>query len=548
MRTTAPAAVVAIIVVAHLADVAVAQAPEAPSVAVLVDRALQGESRYQREGARWRVRMGEARPGAAVIRIDAQAYGERFRQTLSLVDRDKETVLYAIIAEPNSWYVQYTPPKFNRFRPFEAPLPLGTSYALATSAMPTFATDAAMLSGATIRMDGADTCIARLPGDARAAKTLEVLKRELAKADLSAEDALRRRTAELKMQQLQDAANGIEIRIDARSGLIMSGPRCPGMVVDRFEWMGPDPASQVQLPDLVSSDQRGAWDPERSFDWIAFCHDPSYTPDSGIPLGIDGYLLNRRNGAVLRLPFDGAWSTAGSFSVDHDRVYVCGETALRGPNRVFEIDLNSLRQRSLGDELPLDAKPISPRCSPDGAKLAVTCMSADASRTNLAELLQCRVALIDVSTGALRWLANSEQFRVCDWFPDSQSLLGAKINTFGEASAEPTLFRLYLDGRREKLFASNDGVVLRHSARLLYQDAATDCWMISDFDGRNAVQLGDGLKELSQAAPAANEQLAVFIRRGKGLIPKPFMVNLITGRVSDMQGVTNGAWLFPVWR
>ncbi len=248
-------------------------------------------------------------------------------------------------------------------------------------------------------------------------------------------------------------------------------------------------------------------------------------------------LMDVETGRFRRVPFEGVALLPGSFSPDRRKVYGTGPTG-DGLLGLFEIDLSTGENRRLGAKLQQQGVLMFPTASPDGKTVAVLHMASTE------QILESRVALVDVATGDARYLTGPGLRTHLAWLPDGRSLLVLEQDgPLTKEVAVTWIARMDLEGTSTRLRRGRMPVPLGES--ILYLDGET--WWTCGLDGKNEKAFGDGRRGYVFPCPAPDGKRLLMLRRRAVDGPEPLIIDLATGRERVLPRA-DGLWGQPAWR
>jgi hypothetical protein len=345
---------------------------------------------------------------------------------------------------------------------------------------------------------------------------------------------------EMKRQLSDLLARGQQVKIDLRTGLLVQA----GIVGKRlslrdFKW--------IKDVDVVNFDVHGrTWedrtDPIKAdspADLIMIRHSAIWRP-ARPPGDSETRLLNIRTGETRRVAYQGMDSMPIAFGKDRRRVYVGGAVAEDAAFGLFEIDLETLKQRRLG--LPLLGKGVVMfgAISPDGETIAVT---HGATGENI---LQQQVVLVNLATGNARPIGEPIDCAHSSWLPDGSGLvMVSRKDVAPDKPPEGTIARMDLKGRLTLLKKGNNPVSLTPRAEILFE-GKDSAWMTCDLNGASDRLVLDRLSNFNFPAPSPEGDRLLMMKFGGPDGPRPNIVNLKNKEITPVD-VPLGFWGFPIW-
>jgi hypothetical protein len=455
----------------------------------------------------------------AVVEVHIARHGERRSVVVKVGAED----LGRLIVRDGLWHVVEAGAG-RKHRPYEAAFVLPSWYLFMDAAEPVFLEDPEELRGLPFdgAAEGVGTWRQPLPEPSRR----QIL---LAMGSSKNPDLLR--------QGRELLEKGVAFRVRLRDGLKVEvqNPRLRTSIRDFTLHEKPDPRA-FDLPAVAWTDVSD--DPTRGKleNLVLLAHSAAW--QKGQKAGdMNLGLMDVETGRFRRVPFRGAALMPGGFSPDRRKVYGSGPTG-DGLLGLFEIDLSTGENRRLGGNLAAQGVILSPAASPDGKTVAALHM---ASAENI---LESRVALVEVATGEARYLTESGLRTHLSWLPDGKSLL--LLEQDGPLTKEVAvtwIARMDLEGRSTRLRRGRMPVPIGES--ILYEDGGT--WWTCDREGRNEKAFGDGRRHHILPCPSPDGQRVLMLRRRANDGPEPVVIDVATGRERPVP-ITPGLWGQPAWR
>lgn len=541
IRTRLLATSVALLVIGSTPPAQGQATPTAPDPDKLAQAGHEWIRRFETQSASWTATM-ESPTGIRFI-VDVEKAPTMRRIVLSAEARQR-TEFARIIERDGAWYVEQMGRPRKKYRPYETPFDVISSYFYLTRADLRFVvrSDATAL-GPYVGTDGGIATY-RTP-------LSEPVRRQLEGMLADRQQAARRNPGKAAAPELVRVLDlmkglierGIETRIDVMSGLILQyGTAQRRTRITDLRWN-----ISIDPRDFAVDGQR--WedhtdDPTAGDrgDLLMIGHSPMWRP--GVEShNTEGVLFDLKTGRSRRIPFRGAQVIPGCFLADRTRVAVSGvdptDEAMLG---LYEIDLKTGANRKLGGKLLAAGIALFPVLSPDGKTLAVVHKGPDERQ------LDSRLCLVDVKSGEARPLGTPHDMAFPSWLPDGSGLvLLIRVPEFARNHLVDTIVRMDLDGKITTLREGSMPVVLGDGRRILFRNSRSNDWRTCDLEGHDEKPYADGLKGYAFPAPAPDGKriLMMHFQEGSGPVPKILPIDASRGKPASS---TAGLWALPSWR
>jgi hypothetical protein len=483
----------------------VARAEDAPDVAALVKAGAETTAKLATTGARWKTTLTLGPGGASFVIDEVLANGMR-RRELSLGTGNQKQTLLTIIERDGLWYYDEGGELRTKSRPFEAPATLPAVYIPLVQGE-LFAVSKNLLAGATWEStkDGIASFRTKVPAEMRA--RLENAAGELEKRGLP--DA----------KKVRDfLEKGFVTRVDTAKGLMVEQRTATRILtLSKFEWLDKVDEERFAVP--------GEWqdltgDPGDRGELVMLGHCGAWRP-GGPKVDLDGRLLDMKSGVLRRIPFQGIAVIPVCFLPGRRKVVVSGATE-RGSFSLFEVDLETGKNRHLGGAKLASGMTMGGAVSPDGKLLATVNLPMLGQGT---KILEGHVALVDLATGEARFLGEPLDTAFPSWLPDGKGLVIVKRDSSGNMNEPPrsTICRMDLEGKLVALREGSSPIVIE-GKRILFQD--DQLWKTCDLEGKDEQLFAGGLKGHGFPAPAPDGKRILFMRFAQGKGPAPTIYEL----------------------
>ncbi|MGE0713452.1 MAG: TolB family protein [Planctomycetota bacterium] len=539
---------------AHAQETAPPQPTPEQRGAALRAGAARTRADLARRTARWSV-IFRTRQGAQVeVEVVRAPFATRRLLRIQLADRPPREVLRVIEHEdgaagsPSSWYVSETGGVRGIYRPREAPFLYPSAYRYLDAARLPLVEDPAALGGFHgAGAEGRWRFRRDLPGAQRRNLERLIASLEAMVRGRPGGEAPAQVPAQVKVRLVQARAalaEGLLSEVDPATGLLHAyGPPDLRARLVGFRWLDePDLAAFVTegetLPDrraplageVVLLAHCGIWRPgsqraEVDLRWVSLTTGEVRRPPVALPLALPGCVLPARGeqpaGLLVTAP------EAGGVGL-------------------FRVELPSGRTTRLGGRALERGACLRPAVSPDGRTVAFLHLADEAEAKAQVSLLDLavpeRVRLKGVPLVAGETLS---------WFSSGDALLLTRRVPFlpGEPPYASTVRLNLADGAMRELCRGESPVFVSGGQRILYRERA-GTWSTCDLQGKDRLQVGDGLKDLSSPAPGPRgERVLMIEEHASG--PRPVVVELETGARAPLklqEPFQGGLWGLPVWR
>lgn len=464
-----------------------------------------------------------------------QAPPARRRIDVHLERNGERAPVATILERDGRWYVADGDGSGGLYRPFEAPLRAPSMYAYLAAAMRPRTADQA-LDGSEGEHLGVEGGVATWRVDTPEAelRKFDALYKDMQrqvgeKPELRQDASFRERVRWLGRLE-NEFIEGALTKVDLATGIVVRhGPPGQRVAVAGFRWRDEVDQSQFDVSGEPPIDASGDPTLEAPQELVMFAHCGWWRP--GVPLDqveLDARLLELPSRRVRRVPFRGATSLPGCFSLDRLKVYVSGRDG--DGFGLFEVDLRTGKNRRLGGAALAVGECRSPALSPDGRSLAVW---------HRGPVGPGQVHLIDIEAGTARALGGALAAGALGWLPGGDGLLLVTRDGPGEPERIATLD---LTGRLTALRRGSAPTLLP-DGRVLFLEVDSRLWFTCDLTGADPRPFHDGLAGLSAPALSPDGRRAVFVDERPGLV----MVDLTTGRRQPVD-VPHGLFGTTSWR
>lgn len=510
---------------------------EKPDLAKLAKTGTESLERLERSAASWTaVHTTEA--GAQLI-VQTLSSGSKRKTVVTIEAMGRSQELGRLIVRDGVWYAS-DEGGAGKYRPFEAPYLLPSMYLFLTRSDALFLTDAKALEGMSYEGTAGAVATWRAPSPEPVRRQFRALLQQLEamrRSDPARFEGLAKRIEETR-EMLE---KGFPLGVDLRSGLIvrMGSAKLSTRLTD-FRWLDRADEREFAVDGRTWTDRSGDPTQGNVADLILLGHNGVWQP--GAKTGdLDLCLVNAKTGEFRRVPFEGGVATPGCFSRDRRKVYVSGTTD-EGILGLFEIDLQTGRNRRLAENLETAGFLMFPALSPDGKTLALLHAGIGTG------LLEGRVTLVDVASGEGRYLGKPMDTAFLSWYPDGKavSLVSRRFRGTDQPSEE-SVARMDLEGNLTVLRRGGHPAVLADGKSILFQDETDQLWKTCDLEGKNVRPLGDGLARCGFPTVAPDGKRLLVMRFRQGQAPEPLVVDLATFSRTPVP-VSGGIWAMPAWR
>jgi hypothetical protein len=360
--------------------------------------------------------------------------------------------------------------------------------------------------------------------------------------EMATKPEIRARLDEFK----QLLASGVPVKIDVETGIVVGIESSQIAVrLENFRFLPRAPDDAFDTSATKWADRTvGPVEAGDVNDLIMFGHNALWNP--GQPSGdMEAVLLNVKSGQTWRIPIESAQAGTGCFLPGRKSVVVTGVDQASGQMGLYVVDLVTRENRKIGSPLLDGVLCISPTLSTDGKSVAVSYKGSGGGGGD--KVLDFRIALVDVATGAARPIGQPEDAAFVNWLPDGSGLLLMR-RTYKDLreQATETIIRMDLKGNVTPIRPGNSPLVLGDD-RLLFRDQPSDLWLTCDLAGKNEKRLGDGLPHHSFPTGSPDGTRVLMMKFVKGRAPQPVIVTLADGTEQDVH-VGDGLWGMPAWR
>jgi len=475
----------------------------------------------------------------AKVSVNIVADPSRRRTTVAISSNGQDVEIARIVERNGLWYASDQSGD-GKYRPFEAPLAIPSTYIFLNRSEPMFFTQpTAFHAGKFLGVSG-DIASWDLPLPPVARATLERNLEQIKKLRDANPEAFKRKDFETAMKTLSDLLeHGERHEVDVRTGVVTRmGTEKMTTRIQEFKFL-----EKVDVGEFVVEGKS----------WTDFTKSPLGGDRSNLVMightslwqkgqkggDLNAGILNVTTGEFRRIPFTGSSAIGGSFSKDRSKVYVSG-LGNSGVMSLFEIDLQTGANRPIGNAILKSGFILSPVLSPDGKTIVfVHGMQGPG-------LLTSRIGLLDLATDETRYVGEPFDTGIMSWLPDSTGLIVVE-RTYEQLDSvgERWVSRVDLDGRRTRLIRGDQPVVLGDGKTILYE--ADGLWNLCGLDGKNGRLLGDGLRSLGFPAPAPDGKRLLMMRFSPDRGPEPILLDLVTLEQKSITTV-QGVWAMPAWR
>jgi hypothetical protein len=514
-----------------------------PDIAELAKAGRATLKRLESQAASWTATTRLA--GGTRVVVDVVATPAMRRSVLSLEAQGRRAEVFRLITRDGAWYATEGP-KAGKYRPYEAPSDLPTTYFYLARSEPRCIAQA---EGADLgAYEGTEGGVATYR-----TSLAEPMRKQLQGMLDQYEEVKRRNPEQSAKPEVAESLNrlrdllekGIPIKIQVATGmLVQSGTAERQTDLHDFRWLDRVPADAFNVEgrrweDFTDDPTEGG-----TSELLVIGHSGIWRP--GVKShDTDGRLLDLRTGRYRRIPFQGATCLSGCFLKGRSRVVVLGSDALEGVMGLYEVDLKTGENRQLGGELLASGSSLMPVLSPDGNRLAVLHKGASGG------ILDVQVCLVDLKTGDARPLGKPHDVAFPSWLPDGKGLLllaRERINPSDPAGAKTdAIARMGMDGRLTKIREGSSPVLLNDGATILFQDTKTHTWQTCGLDGGDAKPFAGGLAGHGFPSPAPDGKRILMMRFRPDAAPEPLVLPI--GKDQGKPAATApGLWAMPAWR
>lgn len=510
-------------------------------VATIMRNSELTQAQMQRETFSW-TSVFELPVQGASFHVDNTLSANGREMTVTIRQGTQSQQVASIVARDGVWYVAEEG-MLSKYRPFEAPLAVPSLY-LYLDRTDRFLVDAQTLAAARLESVKGNVATFRLPlVDATRQQIQTVINMYENAQQLAPGREIG--ASETQIAIFRDMlAHGAPCIIEVDTGIVVESGM-PGRRMMVRDVKRSPPENLAPLPNALSNavDRTSSLlDSVRTLDDLVLMgHARAWNP--GQPLmDTDTVVLNLRNGALRRIPYPMAGTGPSCFSKDRRSVFISGLVGDQGVLGLFQIDLATGTTRRLGEQA-LGGITMFPALSPDGRTLAVITKGVKEKG-----VLDTQVCLIDVESGNVAKVGEPLDTASLSWLPDQAGLvLVTRKQVDLDEPAEETIARMEFNGRVVPIRKGSSPLVLLSEQRILFEDREDGKWKTCDFQGQNVRTLGDGLSGYGFPTVSPDESQLIMMRFSKTTGPRPYFVELATGRTTPL-GVGRGLWAYPRWR
>ena len=338
-------------------------------------------------------------------------------------------------------------------------------------------------------------------------------------------------------------ASKVETRISNKTGIITTRG-IPGkrVWIEDFKFDKSVDAStfEVTTNEWIDKTARLISDSETLEDLVILSHFPSWLP--GQPKGdSDSLLVNINSGKTLRVP---CVHVVGSscFGKDRNIVYTTSAIPNEGVMGLVKIDLRTGENTRIGGPEVQSGISMFPKVSPDGKRIAVLRLDPTAGP------LKSQLYIVDVESESTTPLGKPLDTAFVTWLPDSHGLVlvSREYETLSSRTVSTVVCRIDLNGTLNEIIEGEFPAALS-DGRILYREHDSKLWHTCDLKGENTRKVGDGLKGFAWSAVSPNRKRALMMKFGKLSGPRPYVVDLATGKAKELPVSGYGLWAQPVW-